>query len=215
VFRPTRQKADNSDPDIVRYNRYERLFHLMATVSFLCLAVTGIAFLLKIDSPLGPMRTTHGYTGPIFTFSVVAILIVWFRDALFVRCDREWARRLGGYLWIKGKCPSEKFNAGQKAFFWFVVIGLGSVQSLTGALLIAGRGTADSWVYTLHDFTAVILICALTCHIYLALFANPGSLRGIITGRVKQRWAQRHHPNWLINREHTKCSHASKKNDQL
>lgn len=199
IFGPKRVKKITGEPTVLRFSRLERAIHLFSMLSFCYLAVTGLMFLLHMENPVSRLRSIHGDVGGVFTASTIGMLIIWSRHSLFTRCDADWLRKLGGYFWIKADCRAGKFNAGQKIFFWVVAMGCGLVICITGVMLRTAHGTAAGWIYTLHDAAAAALLLGLTGHIYLSIFANPGALRGIITGFVTKRWADNHHPDWLIH----------------
>ncbi len=197
IFGPHRARVSPADPEILRFTPGERLVHLLALVSFVLLGITGMAFLFHLESPGSAIRTVHGWIGPLFVLAILGILVAWWKNALFVSCDKEWLFKLGGYLWIRGECPAEKFNAGQKLFYWMIVILGGATISATGVILLAGRGHSPSWVYTVHDVAAIAVIGGIIGHAYLSILANPGTIRSMLTGRVKRTWAEHHHPDWL------------------
>lgn len=201
IFGPKRVHTVEGEPMIQRFTLLERLIHVTAVVSFLFLATTGIMLMLRVESPASPLRSMHGHVGPLFALAVIGMLIVWWKNGLFVSCDKDWVCNLGGYLWIKGDCPAEKFNAGQKVFYWLLVIACGLLVSITGFWLIVGRGNAPSWTFTLHDLAGISMIAGIIGHVYLSVFANPGTIAGVITGRVRRSWAAHHHSDWLRRHE--------------
>lgn len=196
IFGPHKVHESEEDPEVQRFTLYERIIHWLAILLFTYLSITGVMFLLHRESPSSVLRVTHGQMGVAFVLVLAALCMTWWRHAVFTRCDKEWVCKFGGYLWIKGDCPAGKFNAGQKAFFWIVAVFGGFVIGGTGILLMAGHGTAASWVYTLHDVAAIALMSGIAAHIYLGVFANPGTIMSIITGHVKRSWAEKHHSEW-------------------
>lgn len=196
LFGPRRVKIPPGDTEVPRFSPMERVVHLTALASFLFLAFTGVMFQLRLDSPASLLRPIHGAIGVIFAASVVGVLAVWWKHGMFSKCDLHWFRHFGGYLWIKADCPAEKFNAGQKLFFWTIVIMFGLTVSTSGVLLLLGHGRADGWVFTLHDMASVVLMLGIIGHAYLSIFANPGTIHSMLTGRVKRAWARHHHLLW-------------------
>lgn len=193
-----RVRSKSDDEEVIRFRLGERIGHLMGLLAFLFLAVTGISFLFGKSSPLGETaRIMHLWAGRVFTVGLLLVFALWVRHARLRPGDLQWLRHLGGYLGFKGKLPAGKFNAGQKLYFWFSLLcGLG--LAATG-ILMSFRGALPSWmplVYTLHDGLAILLICAVLAHFYLAIVACPGSLRAILEGKVSRCWAQEHHPDW-------------------
>jgi formate dehydrogenase gamma subunit len=198
VFGPRRTLAPAGEPSVLRYGVAERLGHMVAMASFLLLAVTGLSFLLGADSPLGATaRLIHTITGFVFGGATAVLLALWMREARPAPGDRDWLRHLGGYLGFRGPLPAGKLNAGQKLYFWFVLaagLGLG----VTG-ILMTWPGLLPSglaFAYTLHDLLAILVLCGVTAHFYLAVVVNPGALRGVIEGTVGATWAREHHPRW-------------------
>lgn len=196
IFGPHKVHESEEDPEVQRFTLYERMIHWLAMGIFAFLSVTGILFLLHKEAPLSTLRMVHGQVGVAFVLVLIALVMTWWRHAVFTRCDKEWICKLGGYLWIRTDCPAGKFNAGQKAFFWMVAVFGGIVIGGTGIGLIVGHGRAPSWAYTLHDVAAIALISGIVAHIYLGIFANPGTIMSILSGRVKRSWAEKHHSEW-------------------
>lgn len=197
IFGPHKVQHVEGEPMMHRFTVYERLIHLLAISSFLYLAITGLLLLLKVETPAGHIRAIHGPGGAFFLLAVVGMLLIWWKNGLFVSCDKDWVCKMGGYLWIKGDCPAEKFNAGQKMFYWGIVILTGGLVAVTGLILMIKHSAAASWVYTLHDLAAIVMIVGILGHVYLSVFANPGTISGVIIGRVRHSWAKHHHSQWF------------------
>ncbi len=196
LFGPHRVHVVKGDQSVQRFALYERMIHWLAMLTFAFLSLSGIAFLLHRESPMSAIRAVHGQVGVAFVLTLIALVAIWWRHAMFVPCDKEWICKLGGYLWVKADCPAGKFNAGQKLFFWLIAVLGGLVISGTGIALILDKNIAASWVYTLHDLAALALIAGVLGHAYLGVFANPGTVTSIISGRVKRSWAEKHHSEW-------------------
>ena len=121
--------------------------------------------------------------------------------------DRAWGRyALGAAAGARVRVPPiRKFNLGQK-LNTFYSIGVTFGLMATGAVLAVNFFTKSVFsahfveqVFPLHDFFMLIAIPVVAAHIYLGSL-NPGtreSLRGILTGRVRRRWAREHHALWL------------------
>lgn len=186
-------------PSVVRYRVAERLGHALGMAAFVVLASTGVVFMLGRANPLGETaRLLHTLAGLLFALGLVAILVLWLKDARLGRQDRTWLRHWGGYLGFAGHLPAGKLNAGQKLYFWIAAtVGGGLVA--TGALMALGCASAawSPFVYTLHDLLAIVLTVAAVGHIYLAVIANPGAMQAVTEGTVTESWARHHHPQWL------------------
>jgi formate dehydrogenase gamma subunit len=192
-----RRVRETSEDEVLRYGLRERLAHLSVMLPFLFLAVTGFCFLLGSSDPLGPAaRTVHAVAGFVFSAGLLILLITWAGQARFRRWDAEWLRKLGGYFGVREGLPAEKFNAGQKIFFW-MMMGCGFGLAATGFVMYFRAGASNSAViYTLHDLLAVFMLLGLVGHVYLALVVNPGAFRAILEGQVSKAWASHHHPLW-------------------
>ncbi len=200
IFGARRVSVGPADKEVARYRLGERLAHAFGLVSFLVLVLTGCSFLLGNGDPLGDTaRMVHTYVGWVFAAAVVAILFFWFRSGKFAAHDWRWLRYLGGYFGFGRSLPAGRFNAGQKMYFWFVVLcGLGLFAS---GVLMSFRDGLRPWMpfaYTIHDGLAILFVSAVVAHFYLAVVAAPGALRAIFEGKVSARWAQHHHPDWPV-----------------
>jgi len=97
----------------------------------------------------------------------------------------------------------ERFNAGQKLFYWAM---------LYGALLLLLSGfflwlpeyipRQAAWVRPLmilvHEIAALATIGGFIIHIYMGVFFVPGSMHAITTGTVSRAWARAHHRLWYM-----------------
>jgi len=201
VFGSRRVRADVGDTEVVRYRVGERIGHALGLVTFLFLAVTGYSFLLGEVTPLGATaRMLHGYAGFGFAVVIGAMLFAWLSCAKFEGYDRRWLRALGGYFGPCGSLPAGKFNAGQKLYFWFVVL-CGVGLATTGLMMFLRHWFWGqlAWAYTIHAALAVLLVSAVVVHFYLAVVAAPGAVRAVFEGKVSSTWARHHHPDWKPN----------------
>jgi len=204
-YGPKRITFDPYSEEIQRFNLFERGVHLFRLMAFVILAVTGLilAFNLHLWQQLlfGSPETLwkfHVWAGVTFIATTLAGLVVWFRDAAFESYDREWIRKLGGYLGHKGEVPAGRFNAGQKMFYWYSGL-LGLAMSGTGVVLIFKASFSLSTVClvsTVHNLFGFFLIAGVLAHAYLGTVANPGTWRVLVDGSVTREWAKHHHPNW-------------------
>jgi formate dehydrogenase gamma subunit len=194
-------KTENVSTVLVcRFRLLERIPHYFLMLSFIILGITGFLFFLNKTNPSTQWaRDLHGWTGWVFIFSLVFILIIWFRHMIFKREDRVWLRVLGGYFYRTAYLSSGRFNAGQKLFFWLIVL-LGAVLAVTGMLMFFMKGNPElslSVVYTLHDLTALIVFVFVIAHVYMGLVLNPGSINSIFGGYVSEDWLAQNHPDDL------------------
>jgi formate dehydrogenase subunit gamma len=92
--------------------------------------------------------------------------------------SHDWLRHAGGYLGFRGRLPAGKLNAGQKLYFWFVMAaGFGLTAS---GILMYWQAPLPFWLplaFTLHDLLAILVLCGVTAHFYLAV-VEPWSATG-------------------------------------
>jgi len=152
---------------------------------------------------------------------VVLMFVIWVRHNLPTKHDLQWIAK-GGGLFVKGvHPPSDKFNAGQKAQFWLIVVG-GVSLSLTGLALlfpftfiyfeptfvvlnVFGFGLptdltpmdemqlSQLW----HGTIALVLIVVTVAHIYIGTLGMEGAFAAMGTGQVDENWAREHHNLWV------------------
>jgi formate dehydrogenase gamma subunit len=210
---PKRVQFRYGSGEIERFSLYERGIHLFRLISFVILAITGLILAFNLSgwqqllfaSP-HQMLWIHIISGFVFILTTVLGIAAWFKDAIFASYDREWVKRIGGYLGFKGEVPAGRFNAGQKMFYWYSTI-FGLIMSITGMLLVFKYSFPLSTICmtsTIHNFFGFVLIAGVLAHAYLGTVANPGTWRVLVDGYVTREWAKHHHPNWyrkLIRKE--------------
>ena len=145
------------------------------------------------------MLDFHIWSGVVFIVTTIAGIWLWWKDAFFTGYDRDWVKKMGGYLGEKGEIPAGRFNAGQKMFYWYTA-GFGIMMSVTGLMLVFKDVFSLSIVCltsTIHNLIGFFLIAGVMAHAYLGTVANPGTWRVLVDGSVTRDWAKHHHPNWF------------------
>jgi formate dehydrogenase subunit gamma len=196
---------------LVRFNAFERFVHWMTATSFIVLALSGlnITFGKGLLTPLiGPVafaewaqwgKYAHTYLSFPFTLGVVLMFLMWLAWNLPSGRDFKWIAEGGGLVGSKHP-PAKRFNAGQKAIYWIVVLGGGAVAA-TGYVLmfpfyitdIAGMQTAQM----VHAVAALLFIAIMLAHIYIGTIGEQGAFEGMGNGSVDVNWARQHHSLWL------------------
>jgi formate dehydrogenase gamma subunit len=204
-YGPKRADFDPYSDEIRRFSLVERGVHLFRLIAFVVLAVSGliIAFNLHLWQELlfgSPQQLLdfHIGAGLVFIVTTAMGLWLWLEDAIFQAYDKDWVRKLGGYLGHKGHVPAGRFNAGQKMFYWFTAA-FGIIMSVTGVMLVFKSQLQLSTICatsTLHNLVGFFLIPGVLAHAYLGTVANPGTWRVLVDGSVTREWARHHHPNW-------------------
>lgn len=193
--------------EIERYTLFDRILHWGVTLAFVYLLLSGFALayprLAWLATWLGggqTIRAVHPWIGVVFSVGIVLMLVTWVRDMRFERSDRTWARRLGQYT-REGHTGVDvgRFNAGQKGYFWFVIV-FGLMLLLTGIPLWFPSLMSAGWEQAarlLHHVAYLLMLGGFIIHVFMSTALLPGTLPAMTTGRVTRRWAAWHHPRWF------------------
>ena len=196
---------------IVRFSFFERFVHWMTATCFIIQALSGlnITFGKRLLLPLmGPeafsawsewAKYAHNYLSFPFTLGVILIFFMWIGGNIPNRADLEWLKRGGGVIGHDHP-PAYRFNAGQKAIYWIVVVG-GALVAATGYELmfpfylsgIEGMQLAQM----VHSVVAVLFVPAMLAHIYIGTIGMEGAFEAMGAGTVDANWAKEHHSLWL------------------
>jgi formate dehydrogenase subunit gamma len=196
-----------SDLRIPRFSLGERVAHWTAALSFLYLALTGLAlwtphlyWLAFVFGGGEAIRWGHPWVGILFVLALGTMFVNWSRQMRLDSDDKIWLKKMRQYIeHDESDLPEPgRFNAGQKMLFW--------VQTISAVLLLASglvlwfpEQTSRSLrlaAILIHPATAVISIGGIIVHIYMATAAVPEAFRGMIQGWVRPGWAASHHPKW-------------------
>ena len=196
---------------IVRFNAFERFVHWMTATCFIILAITGLNVTFGrplFASTFGSETFTtwsewakyaHNYLSFPFTIGVVLIFLMWIGGNIPNAVDVEWFKRGGGILG-NDHPPAYRFNGGQKAIYWIVVLG-GAGVAITGYLLMFPfyGTTIDSMQYAemIHAVVAMLFVAAMLGHIYIGTIGMEGAFEAMGEGTVDVNWAKEHHRLWL------------------
>jgi formate dehydrogenase subunit gamma len=206
-----RLESGRSGRTIVRFTVFERFVHWMTATCFIVLAISGlnITFGRPLLLPLIGFEAfsewsqwakyAHIYLSFPFTIGVVLIFLMWIGGNLPNRVDVEWIKRGGGIVGHDHP-PAYRFNAGQKAIYWIVVIGGGLVAATGYALMFPFYGTgieAMQLAQIVHSVVAVLFVAAMLAHIYIGTIGMEGAFEAMGSGTVDLNWAKEHHSLWL------------------
>ena len=198
------------DPkDLKRYTASERANHWVVGISFILLALSGLAFFHPAFYPLTMLfgggtwaRILHPFIGVIIGVAFAIMFIRFYRLNFITPADREWISRIGEM--IDGNdhnMPEQgKYNAGQKMVFWVMTLGL-VVLLCTGVLFWQPWFASDVPIpvqrvaVLLHSLAAFVMSLTAVVHIYAAIWVK-GTLRAMTQGTVTAGWAKRHHLLW-------------------
>jgi formate dehydrogenase subunit gamma len=195
---------------ILRYTLAERVIHWVAGLTYVYELLTGLAFysphLFWIATLLGGGPTSrfwHPWTGLVFSLVLFRMLQIWLCDMRLTAPDRAWVKALSRYIRNEDEDlpPIERFNIGQKYFFWAMLFA-GIVLLVTGLLLWFperipwGLRWLRYAAVLLHVSAALISIGAFIIHVYMGTAVVRGGFTSIIRGEVSPAWAKMHHRLW-------------------
>lgn len=148
-------------------------------------------------------RVAHFYSLFALGFALFLVILKWLPRALAWHAyDIEWLRQLGGYgrKWARVP-PAGRFNPEHK-IATLAIIFFGALYVLSGIVqeqpvLIGESVTLVRTAYSVHAFCLVALGFVALMHIYLAVFARPGGMGAIWSGRVPRKFAEVHYSVWL------------------
>ena len=195
---------------IIRYTAGTRINHWIVAISFVLLALSGLAlfhpalFWLTNLFGGGPWtRILHPFIGCVMAATFYLLCVKFWRDNYMQQRDWIWLRKINDVVGNREENLPDvgRYNAGQKLLFFTLVV------CLIGLLL---SGIVIWRVYfsaffpvgltrvaaLLHAFLAFVLIFAIIVHIYAGIWVK-GSVRAMTRGWVTPGWAWKHHRAWF------------------
>jgi formate dehydrogenase subunit gamma len=195
---------------IIRYTAGTRINHWIVAISFVLLALSGLAlfhpalFWLTNLFGGGPWtRILHPFIGIVMVAAFCLLAPSLWRDNYLERRDWIWLDKMREVIQNREENLPEvgRYNAGQKLLFFTIVAclivllfsGLVIWRAYFSAFFPIGviRLASD-----LHALFAFILICSIIVHIYAAIWVK-GSIRAMTRGWVSPGWAWKHHRAWF------------------
>jgi formate dehydrogenase subunit gamma len=196
---------------ILRFDVLERTVHWMTAVSFIILGISGLnitfgkPLLLPLMDPQTftnfseALKYAHNYLSFPFTIGILFMLVMWIKDNIPNRTDVVWFKEGGGIVGHEHP-PAPRFNGGQKAIFWIVVLG-GAAMAISGYVLMFpfyGTNIANmQWAQIAHGVIGVLFIAAIFGHIYIGTLGMEGAFEAMGNGDVDLNWAKEHHSLWV------------------
>ena len=195
---------------ILRYTLAERVVHWSAAITYSYVLATGLAFysphLYWIAVLLGGAPTSrfwHPIVALAFLATLAWMLKAWTGDMRITAADRRWGRAMDSYITSDDEDlpPSDRFNLGQKYFFWVMVWG-GVGLLVSGAILWFPESIPWNLRFLryaavlIHVACALITIGAFIIHVYMGTAMVRGGFTSIIRGEVSPAWAKMHHRLW-------------------
>ncbi|OMZ30199.1 formate dehydrogenase subunit gamma [Burkholderia pseudomallei] len=201
----------HDDPNlIVRYTADERSNHWITAISFVLLALSGLALfhpsMFWMTALFGGgqwTRILHPFVGLVMFASFAVMVVRYWRHNLLDAGDRQWLRQMDDVLANReDKLPEVgRYNAGQKLLFFVMVACL--LLLLVSGIVIWRRyfslyfpiGVIRA-AAVVHAAAAFALIVGIVVHVYAALWVK-GSIGAMVRGTVTVGWARKHHPKWF------------------
>ena len=197
---------------VERFSLAERWAHWMMAISFCVLGVTGLTTLFGKHVVLPVIGYTlfawlsalaknlHNFVAPLFIASLLVFIVMFLKDNVYQKGDLGWFAK-AWRMFIKGEhVPSWRFNMGEKAYFWFGVVGLCLVLGVTGLILLFPnfdqvRATMQL-ASIVHAVAAMLMIALALGHIYVGTIGVEGAFRNMADGATDEVWAKEHHELW-------------------
>jgi formate dehydrogenase subunit gamma len=197
---------------IPRFNLVERAVHWSTAISFCVLGVSGLIMFFGKHVLLPWLGYTlfawlataakafHNFMAPLFIVSVLLMVVLFIKDNFPRMYDLRWFARAWAVMARGEHVPTGRFNAGEKGWFWFGVLGLSIVVSWTGVVLLfpnldqTRAVMQDAWNW--HASAALLYIAIALGHIYLGTIGLEGSYQAMRSGEVDEAWAKEHHEYW-------------------
>jgi formate dehydrogenase subunit gamma len=197
---------------IRRFTAVEQVVHWSAAISFCVLGISGLIMLFGKHLLLPVIGYTlfawltalgknlHNFIAPFFILSVLVMIFMWLRDNLPRAYDWQWFRKSWAFFARGEHIPSGRFNAGEKVWFWFGVIGLSIVVSWSGVILLfpnfdqTRAVMQEAWIW--HASAALLYIAMSLGHIYMGTIGVEGAYGNMRTGYTDETWAKEHHSIW-------------------
>ncbi|GGH07760.1 formate dehydrogenase subunit gamma [Alsobacter metallidurans] len=193
-----------------RYAAGARINHWVTAISFILLALSGLAFftpsLYFLTGLFGGgqlARTLHPWIGVVLFVSFSGLFVRFWKANLWNRDDSAWMSKLPDVVaGHEEKLPEiGKYNAGQKLVFWGMAL-LILVLFATGLVIWQQYFGAASSIdqqrvaLLLHAAAAVGTILIWIVHVYAAIWVR-GTIQAMTRGNVTGGWGWRHHRKWL------------------
>jgi formate dehydrogenase subunit gamma len=192
---------------ILRYTLIERAVHWIAALTYMYVLATGLAFysphLYWIAAVLGGGPTSrywHPWIALLFVASMVWMLRAWAGDMRITAADRAWERGMRHYIRNEDEDlpPIDRFNPGQKYFFWAMLIAAAALL-ITGVAMWFPASLPLAFrplMILIHVSAALVTVGAFIIHVYMGTAVVRGGFTSIIRGEVSHEWANTHHRLW-------------------
>jgi formate dehydrogenase subunit gamma len=202
---------EHDDPNlIVRYTPNERTNHWITAITFVLLALSGLALfhpsMFWMTALFGGgqwTRILHPFVGVVMFLSFFILAVRFWHHNYLDRDDVQWLKQIDDVLANREEKLPEigRYNAGQKLLFFTMVLCL--FLLLCSGVVIWRRYFSGYFpvdvirvAAVVHAAAAFVLIVGIVVHIYAAIWIK-GSVGAMVRGTVSVGWARKHHPKWF------------------
>ncbi len=212
---PDKLEQPRSGVRIERYTLGERVLHWYTALLFVTMAITGLSMLLgrvllipvfghwAVSGYLQTTKGLHNYCGPFLLVGIFLEILIWVRYNIPHKEDLTWFKTLGGLFGSGPRPHSGRINAGEKGWFWLVLV-FGLASGITGIIMdfpIWGQARLTMQIsQVIHVASGVLFIAASFGHIYLGTFGEEGTFEAMWTGSVDAVWAKQHNDLWYAEK---------------
>ncbi|SAL66995.1 formate dehydrogenase subunit gamma [Caballeronia telluris] len=195
---------------IVRYTPNERSNHWITAITFVLLALSGLAMFHPAMSWLYFVlgggqwtRILHPFIGVVMFLSFLILMLRFWHHNYLDKNDVQWLKQPRDVLGNHEENLPEigRYNAGQKLLFFVMVACL--FLLLASGIVIWRRYFSFYFpigiirlASVVHAVAAFVLIVGIIVHIYAAIWVK-GSVGAMTRGTVTYGWARKHHPRWF------------------
>lgn len=193
----------HDDPNlIVRYTPNERSNHWITAITFVLLALSGLALfhpsMFWLTALFGGgqwTRILHPFVGVVMFVSFAILVVRFWHHNVLDADDRQWLKQIGDVVNNREDRlpPVGRYNAGQKLLFFTLVACL--LLLLLSGIVIWRRYFSFYFpigviraAAVVHAAAAFVLIASIIVHIYAALWVK-GSIGAMVRGTVTLGWA--------------------------
>ncbi len=180
---------------VPRFDKTERVLHWLNAAFYLILLITGFTFAFPLFGALsfGHPKTLlicHVFVG--VGLGALLIYVYFFKKSRIPLS--KWHLHFS-YL------KSNKYNMGQKLNITMAALFL-TIFLISGILLVLGRVLPRAILeaaYYAHNLGVVLMVPLIMGHLFLSIIfpVTNRSLFAMLIGKVEERYARHHHPEWF------------------
>lgn len=192
-----------------RYTTSERVNHWLVALTFILLALSGLALFYPPFFPLSDLlgggvwsRILHPFIGVALAVLFAGMFFRFRKICVMEETDWQWLRFSPRVMRGDDRNVPEagKLNGGQKLLFWLLV-GLMVLLAISGIVIWRAYFSHLFPVFLVrlaavaHAGAGAAIITLIIGHIYLAIWTRE-SIGAMLYGTVRKAWAKQHHPAW-------------------